>query len=95
VGVFQHFLYRKKGGRTPVSHIHIWFGRIVLICAAVNGGLGLKLAAMTASNKAGQIAFGVIAGVMAVFYALTVLLKRKSGENVVKDEGINLREAPL
>lgn len=81
IGIGQHFLYRKTGGRTAVSHIHTWFGRIVLICAAVNGGLGLKLAANT---KAGEIVFGVIAGVIALLYTLTVLVKRKSGKNVVK-----------
>jgi len=45
-----------------------------MILGVVNGGLGLKLAANT---KKGKIAYGVVAGVMAVVYTLAVLLKPK------------------
>jgi hypothetical protein len=70
-------LYKKTGGRTPVSHIHIWLGRSTLICGAVNGGLGLQLAA---NSKHGEIAWGVVAGVVALLYAAIVLVKRKDGK---------------
>jgi len=40
----------------------------------INGGLGLKLAGNT---KGGEIAYGVVAGVVAVIYAATAGLKRK------------------
>lgn len=55
-----------------------------MICGAVNGGLGLKLAANT---KNGEIAFGVVAGVVAVMYASIVLVKRKGGKAVGNGNG--------
>ena len=46
--------------------------------AVINGGLGLKLAANT---RGGEIAYGVIAGVVALAYVVVVVLRRKgSGE---------------
>jgi len=48
-----------------------------MILAVVNGGLGLKLAANT---KHGEIAYGVVAGVIALVYALVVVFKRKKTE---------------
>lgn len=50
-----------------------------MILAIINGGLGLKLAANT---HGGEIAYGVVAGVVAVVYAATVLLKKKSSQGV-------------
>ena len=43
--------------------------------AIINGGLGLKLANNT---KNGEIAYGVVAGFMALMYTAIVLSKRKS-----------------
>ena len=43
--------------------------------AVINGGLGLKLANDT---KNGKIAYGVVAGFMALMYTAIVLSKRKS-----------------
>jgi len=80
IGLAHHCLYKKTGGRTPVSHIHIWLGRSILICGAVNGGLGLQLAA---NSRGGEIAWGVVAGVMALIYAAIVLVKRKSGKSLL------------
>jgi hypothetical protein len=45
----------------------------------VNGGLGLKLAANT---NGGKIAYGVVAGGIAVLYALLVVFRRKGVTNV-------------
>jgi hypothetical protein len=47
-----------------------------MILAIINGGFGLKLAA---NSKNGEIAYGVVAGVMGVGYILVTLLKRKTG----------------
>jgi hypothetical protein len=52
----------------------MWYGRILIILGVVNGGLGLKLAA---NSHGGEIAYGVVAGVMAIAYAGIVALKRK------------------
>jgi hypothetical protein len=75
MGFFHHYLFKKTGGRTPVSYIHIWYGRIIMILAVINGGLGLKLANNT---KGGEIAYGVVAGVVALLYTAATLAKRKN-----------------
>ncbi|TVY31409.1 Cytochrome b561 and DOMON domain-containing protein, partial [Lachnellula subtilissima] len=74
LGLAHHFLYQKHSSRTPVSHIHIWYGRILMILAVINGGLGLQLAANT---RSGEIVYGVLAGVMAVVYVVIVVLRRQ------------------
>lgn len=51
-----------------------------MICGAVNGGLGLQLAA---NSRGGEIAWGVVAGVVALIYAAIVLVKRKSGKSIL------------
>lgn len=74
LGLFHHTAYKKHQTRTPVSHSHIWFGRIIMALAIINGGLGLKLAANTTGGK---IAYGVVAGVIALAYVVVVVLRRK------------------
>jgi hypothetical protein len=48
-----------------------------MILGVINGGLGLKLAA---NSKNGEIAYGVVAGVVALLYTLIVVFKRKKTE---------------
>jgi hypothetical protein len=79
IGLFHHMQFKKTGGRTPVSHAHIWYGRIIMLLAVINGGLGLQLANNT---RNGEIAYGVVAGVVAVVYAVAVLLRRKGNAGV-------------
>ncbi|TVY24032.1 hypothetical protein LHYA1_G008450, partial [Lachnellula hyalina] len=78
LGLAHHFLYQKHSSRTPVSHIHIWYGRILMILAVINGGLGLKLADNT---RSGEIVYGVLAGVVAVVYVVIVVLRRQGNGN--------------
>jgi hypothetical protein len=42
--------------------------------------LGLKLAA---NSTHGEIAWGVVAGVVALLYAAIILVKRKSGKSIL------------
>jgi len=89
LGLAHHHFYKRTAARTSVSHIHIWFGRIIIILAVINGGLGLKLAANT---HGGEIAYGVVAGVIAVAYAATVVLKKKSSNGLGGGKGLGKRE---
>jgi hypothetical protein len=66
------------GGRTAVSHLHIWYGRIIMALGIINGGLGLQL---TNNTKTGKIVYAVIAGLVGVVYVLAVVLKRKVSGN--------------
>jgi hypothetical protein len=68
-----------------------------MLCGIINGGLGLQLAANT---KKGEIAYGVVAGVMAVVYAVLVGVKRKGGPTAEArqpgaGEGLRIRERRL
>lgn len=52
-----------------------------MILAVVNGGLGLKLAN---NSKNGEIAYGVVAGIIGLIYILVTVLKRKgSGSSLL------------
>ncbi|POR33242.1 Uncharacterized protein TPAR_06578, partial [Tolypocladium paradoxum] len=43
-GWLHHMYYVKHRGRGIISHIHIWYGRALIIIGIINGGLGLRLA---------------------------------------------------
>jgi hypothetical protein len=74
LGLVHHFMYRKTQSRNMFSHIHVWYGRALMILAVVNGGLGLQLAD---NSKGGTIAYSVIAGVFGAGYIASVLVRRK------------------
>ncbi|CAG8955448.1 hypothetical protein HYFRA_00010314 [Hymenoscyphus fraxineus] len=84
-GLAHHFLYVRRQSRTPISYVHIWYGRALMLLAVINGGLGLKLANNT---RGGTIAYGVVAGIMGVAYIAVVILKRKGSapRNAIKHE---------
>ncbi|KAH6718586.1 hypothetical protein BKA61DRAFT_595979 [Leptodontidium sp. MPI-SDFR-AT-0119] len=73
-GIIHHIQYKRNLARAGVSHLHIWYGRILMILAVVNGGFGLRLAANTTNGK---IAYGVVAGVMGLAYIVICVFKRK------------------
>ncbi|CZR67636.1 related to WSC4 Cell wall integrity and stress response component 4 [Phialocephala subalpina] len=80
-GIIHHIQYKRNFARAGVSHLHIWYGRILMILAVVNGGLGLKLAN---NSKNGEIAYGVIAGIIGLIYILVTVFKRKgSGSSLL------------
>lgn len=82
LGFLHHRQYLKLGRRSYFGISHIWYGRILIICAVINGGLGLQLAADTTN---GEIAYGVVAGVMFVLYVVVMavvgLRKRKAAKS--------------
>jgi hypothetical protein len=97
LGIFHHLQYRKTLHRAPVSYAHIWYGRILMLCGIINGGLGLQLAANTTKGK---IAYAVIAGVVGFLYTLLVVVKRKGGPTAEArqpgaGEGLRIRERRL
>ena len=52
-----------------------------MLCGIINGGLGLQLAANT---KKGEIAYGVVAGIIGLIYILVTVFKRKgSGSSLL------------
>lgn len=65
LGWIHHRAYQQTGSRVVWSHAHIWLGRILITLGIINGGLGLQLADNT---TAGEIAYGVIAGLVWLVY---------------------------
>jgi sulfite exporter TauE/SafE len=65
----RHFLKHQRRG--PISHVHIWYGRVLMLLGVINGGLGLQLAD---ARKSLIIAYGVVAGIMFLVYAIGTTL---------------------
>ncbi|KAK3354930.1 hypothetical protein B0H65DRAFT_29679 [Neurospora tetraspora] len=67
LGVMHHKYFLKYRERGVVSYAHIWWGRILLTTAIVNGGLGLKL---SNANNSAVVAYSIIAAVCFGIYAI-------------------------
>jgi hypothetical protein len=50
--------------------VHVWFGRIIMILAIVNGGIGIQYAE---NSVPGEKGFGVVAGVFFLAYVGVLL----------------------
>jgi len=66
-----------------VNIAHKWLGRATVTLGAINGGLGLQLAANTTG---GEIAYGVIAGFFFVLYFATIIWTEFRGPLQKSDE---------
>ncbi|KAI0485193.1 iron reductase domain protein [Xylariaceae sp. FL0804] len=64
-GYLHHLHYVKHQRRGVVSHVHIWYGRALMIMGITNGGLGLTLAH---ASKRFIIAYSVVAAVLFLAY---------------------------
>jgi len=60
LGILHHRVYKNVEKKRSIwAILHVWWGRIIVTLAIINGGLGLELSGNTTS---GEIAYGVIAG---------------------------------
>jgi hypothetical protein len=71
VGLIHHYQFRKKQERGVWTHIHVWYGRGLILLGIINGGLGLKLAANTTR---GEAAYGAVGGLFGIGVILVVIL---------------------
>ncbi|TGO19161.1 hypothetical protein BTUL_0005g00070 [Botrytis tulipae] len=82
LGLIHHWRYMRARQRGTFGHIHLWYGRILIVLAVINGGLGLQLAANT---RNGEVAYAVVAAFMGAFYIgvviLTSMRKRRLNRN--------------
>ncbi|RYP92813.1 hypothetical protein DL770_001093 [Monosporascus sp. CRB-9-2] len=63
----RHYLQHKRRG--IISHVHIWYGRALMLMGVVNGGIGIRWA--TDGEVRGSplmIAYSVVAAGMAIIY---------------------------
>lgn len=72
LGLMHHRHYVKTHGRGLISHVHIWWGRILMALGVINGGLGLVLARERDSLK---VAYGVVAAITFLVYFLVKAYK--------------------
>ena len=60
-GLIHHYKYAHQNKKTFWAPTHVWLGRLFITAGIINGGLGLMLSGNTVK---GEIAYGVIAGVI-------------------------------
>lgn len=89
LGFLHHSMFQKHQTRTAVSHVHIWFGRILIALGIINGGLGFKLAdSMGQGSKSGKIAYSVLAAIFGVAWIAAIVVgemkRRKASVNPPK-----------
>lgn len=86
-GWLHHLHYIKHQGRGVISHVHIWYGRSLMLLGVVNGGLGLKLAGAGSGYK---IAYGAVAAIMCAVYVVgkiaASMRKRRTYKQTEMDE---------
>lgn len=88
-GFLHHRRFKATQQRTIWSHIHVWYGRVLILLGIVNGGLGLHLSRGTpAYSKAGTIAYSVLAGVVGLaLVGLMVWVERSRRRTLVENGG--------
>jgi len=86
LGWMHHVLFKKYSHRTLWSYAHIWVGRIAITLGIINGGLGLLLAG---NSPDGEIAYGVVAGVMWVTWVAAAIwgeMRRKKAAKLAEQQ---------
>ena len=84
LGLAHHHVYVRSQRRTFWAQAHTWFGRGLIVLGVINGGLGMQL---TGNTTKGEIAYGVIAGVVLVIYVGIILIgERGSGKSREENE---------
>ncbi|RFU34739.1 hypothetical protein B7463_g1627, partial [Scytalidium lignicola] len=71
IGLWHHRLFRSHRVNEFIHQGHIWFGRLLIILALINGGLGVDLAA---NSPGGEKVWGSIAGIFGVLYIVLIVL---------------------
>ncbi|KAH6698973.1 hypothetical protein BKA61DRAFT_530202 [Leptodontidium sp. MPI-SDFR-AT-0119] len=82
-GLTHHLLYKRVGRPNGATYPHIWWGRAVITLGIINGGLGLRLSANT---KTGEIAYGVVAGIMWFTWMAVIALAFMRSRNKLQGE---------
>ena len=79
LALIHHSIFKRTHRRTIWATAHVWWGRILITLAIINGGLGLELSGNTTK---GEIAYGVVAGVMWVAWVVVSVVSgvRTRGE---------------
>ncbi|KAM4055119.1 cytochrome domain of cellobiose dehydrogenase [Hirsutella rhossiliensis] len=71
-GSLHHLYFVKHRERGVISHVHIWYGRGLMLLGIINGGLGLKLGG---SSRGFVTAYSVIAVIVSLMYIGSILFR--------------------
>jgi uncharacterized membrane protein YoaK (UPF0700 family) len=82
-GFAHHSYYKKHQARNVISHVHIWYGRAIIIVGIINGGLGLQLAGAPATYS---VAYIIITLIVTALYAITKFVTRTRNSHKGKDD---------
>jgi len=80
-GLIHHALYKRRGRPDLAENLHVWWGRDIIFLGIVNGGLGLKLAA---NSKKGEMAYGIVAGIIGLLWIMVIFAVFVNNRGVVK-----------
>nr|XP_036585690.1 uncharacterized protein CTRU02_04551 [Colletotrichum truncatum]KAF6795741.1 integral membrane protein [Colletotrichum truncatum] len=83
LGYAHHAYFKRFQTRGIVSHIHIWYGRALIVLGIINGGLGLKLA--NTPNKF-VIAYAVVAAILGLIWIGTAVWGETRRSTRIKQE---------
>lgn len=83
-GWLHHKHFVAKGTKNYKRHIHVWGGRVLLVLGVITGGTGLKLADNTTG---GDIAYGVVAGLVIVAYAGVWFWSKRQAKTKTENTG--------
>lgn len=73
LGWIHHRNFVKYQQRTKISHVHIWFGRLLMVIGIINGGTGLQL---SGASTGPIVAYSVIGAVVFSLYTVGVIVKQ-------------------
>lgn len=88
-GLAHHLMYNKKGSPNGFTYPHVWWGRVIITLAIINGGLGLQLTGASGYQTASitrkyEIVYGVLAGffwlLWMVVIAISFFISRRETE---------------
>jgi len=86
-GLAHHLLFRRSGRPNIATYPHVWWGRAAITLGIINGGLGLQLSDNT---HGGEIAYGVVAGIMWVTWMTVALFAAfRRTPNAAGEKGVN------
>ncbi|KAG5801511.1 hypothetical protein H9Q71_013905 [Fusarium xylarioides] len=75
LGGLHHRNFVNHQRRTGISHVHIWYGRALMILGIVNGGLGLQLAGASVKLIIGYAVVGLVTFLMYTAGAVRKMLR--------------------
>ena len=90
LGYVHHMMYKRKQRRTVFSHLHIWYGRILMVIGIINGGR------QTGGEGSLGIAFAVLAGIFGGIYigaAIWGIIKRRRAARTEKTASPRMAES--